>query len=245
MKDDHMRNRKLKPGYNVQIGTENQFITGYSIHQTTGDSACLVPHLEKMRQQLNRLPGKVVADAGYGSEENYTYLEKQQIEAYVKYNTFDLERRKRRKIPEREKYWSSNWRYDEQEDEYICPQDKRLIYEKTRRIRTNNNYLTDRRIYRCKDCRDCPVRALCTSSKYGRSIWMSPRLNQFRKRARDRLQSEEGERYRSQRLVEAEAVFGQVKHNRGFRRFLLRGLEKVNTEWGFVSIAHNVAKLAV
>ena len=245
MKEDHMRNRKLKPGYNVQIGTENQFITGYSIHQTTGDSACLVPHLEKMRQQLNRLPGKVVADAGYGSEENYTYLEEHQIEAYVKYNTFDLERRKRRKIPEREKYWSVKWRYDEQEDEYICPQGKRLIYEKTRRIRTDNNFLTDRRIYRCKDCRDCPVRALCTSSKYGRSIWMSPRLNQFRKRARDRLQSEEGDRYRSQRLVEAEAVFGQVKHNRGFRRFLLRGLEKVNTEWGFVSIAHNVAKLAV
>ena len=244
MKEDHMRNRQLKPGYNVQIGTENQFITGYSIHQRPGDSACLVPHLEKMRQRLDRLPDKVVADAGYGSEENYTYLEGHQIDAYVKYGTFDSEQRKRRKIPEREKFWSSNWRYDEQEDEYICPQGKRLTYEKTRRFRTDNHYLTDRRVYRCKDCEDCPVRALCTKSKYGRSIWMSSRLNQFRQRARDRLQSSEGERLRSQRLVEAESVFGQVKHNWSFRRFLLRGLEKVNIEWGVVSIAHNVAKLA-
>jgi transposase len=245
MKEDHMRNRKLKPGYNVQIGTENQFITGYSIHQTTGDSACLVPHLEKMRQQLDRLPDKVVADAGYGSEENYTYLEKHQIEPYVKYGTFDREQRKRRKVPEQEKYWSSNWKYDEQADEYTCPQGKRLTYEKTRRIRTDNRYLTERRIYRCKDCGDCSVRVLCTKSKYGRSVWMSSRLNQFRQRARDRLQSSEGERLRSLRLVEAEAVFGQVKHNRGFRRFLLRGLDKVSTEWGLISVAHNVAKLAV
>jgi transposase len=245
MKEDHMRNRQLKPGYNVQIGTENQFITGYSIHQRPGDSACLVPHLENVRQRLDRSPDKVVTDAGYGSEENYTYLEEHQIEAYVKYNTFDREQRKRRKIPEREKYWSSNWNYDEQADEYTCPQSKRLTYEKTRRIRTDNHYLTDRRIYRCKDCGDCPVRTLCTKSKHGRSVWMSSRLNQFRQRARDRLQSSEGERLRSLRLVEAEAVFGQVKHNRGFRRFLLRGLDKVSTEWGLVSIAHNVAKLAV
>lgn len=74
---------------------------------------------------------------------------------------------------------------------------------------------------------------------------MSLMLRRFRQQAKQRLQSEEGIRFRSQRLIEAEAVFGQVKHNRGFRRFLLRGLEKVNTEWGIVSIAHNVAKLAV
>jgi transposase len=245
MKEDHMRNRKLKPGYNVQIGTENQFITGYSVHQTTGDSACLVPHLEKIRQRLDRLPHKVVADAGYGSEENYTYLEEHQVEAYVKYGTFDRERRKRRKIPEREKYWSTNWVYDEQQDELICPQGKRLRYEKTQQYRTKKGYLTDRRVYHCKECTGCPVRPKCTQSDSGRRMKMSLNLRRFRQQAKQRLQSVEGERFRSQRLVEAEAVFGQVKHNRGFRRFLLRGLEKVNTEWGLVSIAHNVAKLAV
>ncbi|MFD2383484.1 IS1182 family transposase, partial [Paenibacillus xanthanilyticus] len=45
MKEDHMRNGQLKPGYNVQIGTENQFILGYSVHQRPTDTRCLKPHL--------------------------------------------------------------------------------------------------------------------------------------------------------------------------------------------------------
>jgi transposase len=245
MKEDHMRNRKLKPGYNVQIGTEHQFVTGYSIHQKPGDSTCLIPHLEKVREQLGRLPRKVIADAGYGSEENYTYLEEQAIEAYVKYGTFDREQKKRRKIPEREKYWASNWTYDEQQDEFICPQGKRLAYELTSTVRSKNGYPAERRVYLCTECDACPVREKCTQSKYGRRVRFSLLLHEFRKVASERLQSPEGKDLRSQRLVEAESVFGQLKQNRGFRRFLLRGLDKVKTEWGILCVAHNIAKLAV
>lgn len=245
MKEDHLRNRQLKPGYNVQIGTEGQYVAGYSIHQKPGDSTCLIPHLEKMHEQIGRLPEKVITDAGYGSEENYVYLEEQEIDAYVKYSTFDRERKKRRKVPEREIYWSSNWEYDEQQDEFVCPQAKRLPYEQTRQIRTSNGYLTERRVYRCRDCEDCQVRALCTKSEHGRSVRVSFRLRQFRREANEHLQSSEGIRLRSQRLIEAEAVFGRLKHNWGFRRFLLRGLDKVKIEWGLLSVAHNIAKLAV
>lgn len=244
MKEDHMRNRKLKPGYNVQIGTERQFVTGYSIHRRPGDSTCLIPHMEKVRAQLGSLPKKVIADAGYGSEENYAYLEEQEIEAYVKYGIYDREQKKRRKIPEREIYWSSNWTYDEQRDEFTCPQDKRLTYAFTRTVRTDNGYRADRRIYRCADCEHCSVRKKCTRSKYGRSVRFSLPLRQFRRAASERLLSPEGKHLRSQRLVEAEAVFGQLKHNWGFRRFLLRGLDKVKTEWGLLCVAHNIAKLA-
>lgn len=85
MKEDHMRNGQLKLGYNVQIGTENQFILGYSVHQRPTDTRCLQPHLEKARQVLGRLPQTIITDAGYGSEENYAYLEKEEIQAVVKY----------------------------------------------------------------------------------------------------------------------------------------------------------------
>jgi hypothetical protein len=64
-----------KPAYNVQIGTECQYVVGFSVHGRAGDTACLVPHLEGMRTHLGRLPQNVVTDAGYGSEENYAYLE--------------------------------------------------------------------------------------------------------------------------------------------------------------------------
>ena len=245
MKEDHMRNRQLKPGYNVQIGTEKQFIVSFSLHQKPSDGTCLIPHMEQMQNQTGRIPKNIIADAGYGSEENYAYLEEKGINAYVKYNTFDREQKKRRKIPERETYWSSNWEYDEQQDEFICPQGKRLTYQRTMIKHTANGYRSERRIYSCDQCGTCPVRTKCTTSAYGRSVMMSLNIRDFRQQARDRLQSSEGKRYRSQRLIEAEAVFGRLKHNWGFRRFLLRGLEKVKTEWGVLCTAHNIAKLAV
>jgi transposase len=76
MKEDHMKNGQLKPGYNVQIGTENQFIIGYSLHQRPTDTRCLKPHLDKVKTSLGKLPQTIIADAGYGGEENYAYLRK-------------------------------------------------------------------------------------------------------------------------------------------------------------------------
>ncbi|MFK4305096.1 hypothetical protein ABH892_005268 [Paenibacillus sp. RC254] len=92
MKEDHMRNGQLKPGYNVQIGTENQFILAYSVHQRPTDTRCLQPHMEKVRQILGTLPQTVIADAGYGSEENYADLEKEEIQAVVKYGSYHKEK---------------------------------------------------------------------------------------------------------------------------------------------------------
>nr|WP_246079400.1 transposase [Paenibacillus piri] len=89
-----MRNGQLKPGYNVQIGTENQFILGYSVHQRPTDTRCLIPHLEKVKSQLGKLPSTVIADAGYGGEENYNYLEQNEVEAVVKYSTYHREKSK-------------------------------------------------------------------------------------------------------------------------------------------------------
>jgi len=63
MKEDHMRNGQLKPGYNVQIVTENQFIVGYSLHQRPTDTRCLKPHLEKVKTALGKLPGTVIDEA--------------------------------------------------------------------------------------------------------------------------------------------------------------------------------------
>ncbi len=93
-----MRNGQLKPGYNVQTGTENQFVTGFSIHRRPGDTSCMKDHLESMKRQMGKLPKTITADAGYGSEENYEYLKAEQVESYVKYNTYDKE--KSRKMAE-------------------------------------------------------------------------------------------------------------------------------------------------
>jgi len=244
MKDDHMRNRSLKPGYNIQIGTENQFIVGYSLHQVSTDSSTLPAHLHQVKENLGILPKAIIADAGYGSEENYLLLENEQIEAYVKYNTFYRESKKKRKENEKDKYLARNFHYDEEQDLFVCPENKVLVYKGVKPLRTDAGFLTERNIYQCHDCGGCPVRELCTQSSYGRSIQYSPRLAKFRKRAFELLNSDIGKKLRKLRYPEVEAVFGLIKGNQKFRRFHLRGLEKVNVEWGLVSIAHNIAKIA-
>lgn len=242
MKEDHMKNGQLKPGYNVQIGTENQFVVGFSVHQRPGDSGCLIPHLEGLKTQLGRLPETVIADAGYGSEENYVYLEGEGAEAYIKYNTFHQEQRKRKRKQDR--FRAASFPYDDDKDEFICPAEKRLSYRWTQPYQTENGFPTELRIYECEDCSRCELKSQCTRAGGNRQIKTSLRMRELREKASARLLSERGMTLRSQRPIEAESVFARLKHNWGFRRFLLRGKQKVEVEWGLLSIAHNLAKVA-
>src|ERR1700740_1290544 len=89
MKEDHMLNGQLKPGYNVQISTSNQFIVNYTIHPNPTDTNTLGAHLNQHEASFGMSPKQLTADAGYGSEENYTLLEQKQIIPFVKYGMFD------------------------------------------------------------------------------------------------------------------------------------------------------------
>jgi hypothetical protein len=167
MKEDHMKNGQLKPGYNVQMGTENQFVMGFSLHQRPGDIGCLVPHLEEVKEQLGRIPDNVIADAGYGSEENYAYLEQYGVESYIKYNTFHVEQKKRRK---KNRFLASRFPLDPESDTFRCPADRRLIYRNARERSTENGYLTKFRNYECESCGGCTLKPDCTRSKRNRWI---------------------------------------------------------------------------
>ncbi len=243
MKEDHMLNGQLKAGYNIQMGTQNQFVIGYSVHQRAGDTSCLKPHLDHVREWLGEYPESLIADAGYGSEENYAYLQENQVTAYVKYNTFHYEQ-KRHYSKNMTKYRPENFKYLSDKDQYECPQGQRLTYLYTKKYVTDNGYETQRRIYGGAACQSCPVMRECTRSKYQRRLWVGVELLKMKKAAHERLLSPKGKEVRSQRPVEVEAVFGRLKQNWGFRRFMLRGLDKVKTEWGILCIAHNIAKVA-
>jgi len=241
MKGDPPKRSQPKPGYNVQIGTESEFVVGYSLHPRPGDTNCLVPHLEALKGQLGRLPKNVIADAGYGSEENYAYLEGEEVKTYVKYNTFDREQRKTRR---RGMFQEDDFVYDAEQDEWVCPAERRLTYRHTELHPTESGYVIERRHYECEDCGRCPLRSQCTRGEGNRQLVVSFELKRMRAQARENLLSEQGKALRSRRGVEVEGVFGRLKHNWGFRRFLLRGQEKVQIEWGLLCIAHNLAKLA-
>jgi transposase len=247
MKEDHMKNGQLKPGYNVQIGTENQFIVAYSLHQRPGDTSCMKEHLEKAKEILKgKLPENVTADAGYGSEENYEYLEEKEITHFVKYNTFHKEATEKwKKDPTK----VQNFRYDEQEDRYYCPMKRPLAYMWDEKRKSDNGYESLIRVYECMNCAGCIHRKGCVKVAddpfANRRININRKLNAYKERARENLTSENGLLMRSQRPVEVESVFGDIKGNFGVRRFLYKGLEKVTLEWGLYSIAHNMRKMAV
>jgi transposase len=242
MKDDHMKNGQLKPGYNLQMGTEGQFVVGFSVHQRPGDPGCLVPHLEGIKGMLGRLPKNVIADSAYGSEENYAYLEQEHVGNYLKYNTFGKEQRARYKP---NPFASDQLEYDPKKDELICPTGKRLTYRYSSHPITENGFRGERRCYEAEDCSGCPLKAQCTKAVGNRQVKLGMQLKTWRQQAHQNLTSEEGKKLRSQRGVEVESVFGRLKEDWGFRRFLLRGVEKVKTEFGLLCIAQNMAKLAV
>lgn len=241
MKEDHMLNGQLKPGYNVQIGTNNQFILNYSIHQSAGDTITLKENLEKFKKIYGRMPQKTIADAGYGSEENYEYLKENNIENYVKYNYFHKEQKRSFK---KQIFRAENMPYDKEKDEYICPDNKKLKYKETVKRKSDTGYIQTLKIYECEDCTNCTHRNLCTKSKYNRRIQINERLNELKEEVKEKLLSPLGIKLRGQRCIEPESVFGQIKWNKKFKRFLLRGMEKVNIEWGLIAIAHNLSKLA-
>jgi hypothetical protein len=265
MKEDRGAEKPLpRPAYNVQVGTEGQFVVGFSLHQRAGDTTCLIPHLEGVRANLGAiaqrkpellpqqdgcprcLPKNLSADAGYGSEENYVYIAEHQIGNYAKYNTFHREQQRHRKpeLVRKAQFRTENLPYDVESDTFICPAKKHLTYQGTSRQRTENGYWTELRHYEAAGCDTCPLKPECTQAKHNRHLRISFRLRRFREQARQNLLSEQGKALRIQRNIEVESVFGHIKHNRRFRRFSLRGLEKVKTEWGLVCIAHNMQKLA-
>jgi transposase len=240
MKEDPMKNGQLKPGYNVQIGTENQFILGYSIHQKPTDTTTLIPHMKQLKKITGRKPENIIADAGYGSEENYDYIESEEMGNYVKYANFHKEQRRKFK---KDNYRVENLPYDSEHDEFTCPSGKKLGYSHDWTRITDNGYVQNTRIYIAEDCRWCRQRKACHRSKLNRKIEINPVLQKSKNQVSANLKSEKGLFLRSKRPVDVESVFGHIKYNRGFKRFLLRGIENVSTEWGLISIAHNFFKM--
>lgn len=241
MKEDHMRNGQLKAAYNPQISTENQIITHFTIHQTPGDTTTLPAHLESFEQQYGKQSKIVVADAGYGSEENYELMEESDIEAYVKYNYFHKEQKRATK---NNIFLVKNLYYNAENDYYVCPMGQHLNKIGEGKRTSDNGYESNVSYYQAMCCEGCPMRGQCHKAKGNRQIEVNHRLNELKERARERLMSDQGLIHRSKRPIEPEAVYGQLKSNNKFNRFTLKGLPKVNIEFGLMAIAHNLRKIA-
>ena len=241
MKEDAMNNGQTKPGYNIQISTENQFITHYSTSWRPTDWGTFINHMDTFKERYGRQSKEVVADSGYGSEENYEYLDINEIDGYVKYNMFHTElKRKTIKNP----FLPEHLYYNEQDDYFVCPMGQHMTYVGDKQRISDLGYVSHSKLYQAQNCEGCPLRGLCFKGKGNRVIEVNVRSRQYRDKAKEMLTSERGLYHRSMRPIEPEAVFGQIKYDGGFRRFHYRGNRLVRAEFATVAIAHNIRKLA-
>lgn len=241
MKEDAMNNGQTKPGYNLQLSAENQFITDFALFPNPTDTLTLIPFFNSFLNRYGHLPPVAVADSGYGSEENYRFMDEAGMEAYVKYNRFHLEQRPRYKP---NPFHHDNFHYNADGDYYVCPMGQHMTRVGTSHSKTASGYRSENARYRAQNCKGCPLRCLCYKAKGDRrTIEVNHRLNQYKRKARELLTSEEGIRHRGRRCIEPEAVFGQMKSNMAYRRFRHFGKDKVTMDFAFFAIAFNIKKM--
>ena len=241
MKEDAMNNGQTKPGYNLQISAENQFITDFALFPNPTDTLTLIPFFNSFLNRYGHLPSVAVADSGYGSEENYRFMDEAGMEAYVKYNRFHIEQRPRYKP---NPFHHDNFHYNADEDYYVCPMGQHMRRIGTARSKTASGYRSESARYRAQNCKGCPLRCLCYKAKGDqRIIEVNHRLNEYKRKARELLTSEEGLKHRGRRCIEPEAVFGQMKFNMAYRRFRHFGKDKVSMDFAFFAIAFNIKKM--
>lgn len=240
MKEDHMKNGQLKPAYNVQISTNNQYIASYSIHQNTTDTNTLIDHLDQHIKSFKQKPNNITADAGYGSEENYQWLEDKRITAYIKYNQFD--RMQNESIRNKSAFTVDQLTYDEHRNQFYCPIGEPMKHIGWTVEPTRSGYPQIKDSYQAQNCNGCFLNGTCNQQQGNRVIETSINNRRLRQKAEKRLKSKRGIQKRKQRCFDTEPVFANIKQNHNFRRFLLRGKEKVAVETGLLALAHNLRK---
>lgn len=238
MKEDHMKNGQLKPGYNTQITTNNQFILTYGLYPNPTDTLTLIPQIELFKQWYHTYPETLTADAGYGSEENYMFCQRNKITPFVKYNYFDAEKKQKQRSPFAYDYLA----YNKTLDCFYCPTGQEIKAIGSKERITGSGYKQYYTRYQAENCSNC--RSKCHKQKGNRIIEVNHNLREIKKEIRQLLNSEKGIYHRKKRTADVEPVFAHIKHNRKFRRFNLRGKIKVEIELGLIAIAHNLKKIA-
>ncbi|HMI79888.1 MAG TPA: IS1182 family transposase [Ferruginibacter sp.] len=239
-----MKNKKeISPAYNVLAGSEDQFITGVTVHQNPNDGTCFKEHLEQIAAQQPLTPQQLIADSVFGSEQNYALLEDKGIKNFVKYQSYHREQKKgfTKNI-----FLKENFIYNKLINSYLCPNQKELIFNrKITEAHPKTGYLSTSKQYECTDCSGCKFYEQCCKSQKGgnRTIQINEKFEAYKHETRVNLQTDEGKQLKKQRSIEIESCFGDIKHNMEFRRFHLRGLKKVKTDMTLIAMAHNLRKI--
>ncbi len=223
-----------KPSYNGQVivDTKEQVIVAANLVTEENDVHQVSPMIKLIWETLGCKPTILLADAGYFSYDNLELLDGEAIDAYIPDNFYRVD-----EFGNTKKFRKYLFRYDEKKDCYYCPAAIMMPFS---RIQTRKNR-PDVKLYTCMDCSNCALKTECTKAN-NRTISRDPREHLL-VNMREKINTEIGQIYKIDRLITVESVFGQMKENRGFRQFLLRGRGKANIEFLMMCIVHNIKKI--
>lgn len=238
IKTDYMGNDQLLPAYNVQIGVADEYIAVVDVNHYRSDMDCFVPLMEHFKQTYGFYPKYPVADAGYGSYNNYIFCEQNGIEKYMKFPMFKKET-KNQKYHE-DPFRAVNFRIDEQ-GVMRCPNDKAFHFLYRKNVR-GNQYGRKEELYECEDCSGCPYAEKCKKTDKNRTVRINQELTSMHQEVIENLESIHGALLRMNRSIQAEGTFGIMKNDRWYKRIVRRGIHSVKLEVLLVAIGHNLYK---
>ncbi len=246
MKEDHMKNGQLKPAYNLQIAAESEYVVAAKLFPNPTDTRTLCPFLRHIEHLLGHKPKYVVADAGYGSEQNLDWLKQNDQLSVIKDRDYEI--RKTRKY-QKKIGLAANMQYNEEADTYTCAKGRTLTFQYVSHCKRADGYIQEGRVYQCEKCSYCGFRSQCQPSRNGTKPKQNKRLVVYRKyqdlqkENSQRFLSPEGIRMRVNRSIQVEGTFGQIKQDYRYRRFLRRGADDVYKELLAVLMGFNIRKL--
>ena len=248
MKEDAMLNGQLKPAYNLQLGVDSGYISWLTLSPKPTDTMTLIPFLKGLEASIGHRYPVVVADAGYESEENYSFLEDHKMAAVIKPANYEISKtRKYKKDISRKE----NMPYDPEGDFYTCMNGSKLESCGTKKRKTASGYVREETVYRCNDCLGCPHKSECIKGKNWKvpeeerfkTLSVSRKFERQRKECLERIVSDEGVQLRVNRSIQAEGAFALWKEDQKFRQFLCRGQANVYAESVLMAMAQNIGNL--
>jgi len=221
--------------YNVQtVCNEDKFIGCCYVVTEGNDKAQLIPMINGIKKNTGKNIDILLADADYDTYDSIEYMSKENIKRYVPYRDMNT-------AFDENQFHSSHFKYQEETDSYICPNNEELKFRREREDKRRNQRFKD---YRSDKCKSCEFQKQCCPKNVARRV-ISRELRQgLRDEMKQRLNSEEGKKVYKRRLHPIESIFGHLKYNLGYTNFLLRGLEKVNAEFTIMCLSYNLKKLA-
>lgn len=248
MKEDAMGNGQLKPAYNLQHGLDSEYITWLTIGPQPTDTTTLIPFLKDAENHLKFKYKNITADAGYESEKNYQFLESNGQISYIKPANYEISktRKYRNDIGKIE-----NMEYDEEADVYTCRNDKKLKVHNIRHSISKTGYVSEKTIYKYENCDACPYKKECIKGnnckipldERTKTLQVAKTFLKYRQEDLERILSEEGILFRTNRSIQAEGSFGDLKQDMQFRRYLSKGTTNVLAESTLLAMARNINKL--